>query len=159
MAIVALIMRPWVMLMRTFTGVKCFILADDVLILATGKHMAVNFVKARNATRLYLQTMGAMVAPNKSYNFASHPQVKKWIGETKWQNIEGTIEVVNDLRYLGAHATTKATANSTTLDDRIDKAIMQLRKLRFCPAGTKAKIRAINDKVYAGPSTGWKPQG
>ena len=27
---------------------------------------------------------------------------------------------------------------------------MQLRKLRFCPAGTQAKIRAINGKVYAG---------
>ena len=83
MAIVALIMRPWVMLMRTFIGIRCFILADDVLILATGKHMAAIFVKALNAMRLYLQTMGAMVATNKSYNFASHPRVKTWIGETK----------------------------------------------------------------------------
>ena len=91
-----------------------------------------------------------MLAPSKSYNFASHPQVKKWIGETRWQNIEGAIEVVSDLRYLGAHVTTKANANSTTLDDRIDKALMQLRKLRFCPAGTQAKIRVINGKVYAG---------
>ena len=150
MAIVALIMRPWVMLMRTFIGISCDILADDVRILATGKHMAAIFAKALNATHVYLQTMGAMVAPNKSYNFASHPQVKLWIGETKWQNIEGTIEVVSDLRYLGAHVATKATANSTTLDDRIDKALMQLRRLRFCPAGTQAKIRAINGKVYAG---------
>ena len=76
MAIVALIMRPWIMLMRTFAGVKYFIVADDVLIIATCKHMAVTFVKALNATHLYLQTMGAMVPPNKSYNFASHPQLK-----------------------------------------------------------------------------------
>ena len=150
MAIVALIMRPWIMLMRTFTEVQCFILADDVLIIATGVHMAATFVKALNATHLYLQTMGAMVAPNKSYNFASHSQVKKWIGETRWQNIEGTIEVVSDLRYLGAHLTTKANVNSATLDDRIDKAMMQLKKLRYCPAGTQAKIRVINGKVYAG---------
>jgi len=27
---------------------------------------------------------------------------------------------------------------------------MQLRKLRYCPAGTQAKIRVINGKVYAG---------
>ena len=36
------------------------------------------------------------------------------------------------------------------MDDRIEKAIAQLRKLRFCPAGTQAKIRAINGKIYAG---------
>lgn len=74
MAVVALIMRLWIMLMLTFASVKCFILADDVPIIATGKHIAVIFVKALNATHLYLQTMGAMVAPNKSYNFASHPK-------------------------------------------------------------------------------------
>ena len=82
MAIVALIMSPWVMLMRTFVGVRCFILADDVLILATGKHMAAIFVKALHATHPYLQKMGAIVAPNKSYNFASHPQVNKM----DWRN-------------------------------------------------------------------------
>lgn len=54
-------------------------LADDVLILATGKHMAAKLVKALNATHLFLQTLGAMVAPNKSYKFASHPKVKTWI--------------------------------------------------------------------------------
>ena len=80
MAIVALIMRPWILLMRTFSDIQCFILADDVLIIATGVHMAETFVKALNATHLYLQTMGAMVAPNKSFNFASHHKVKKWLG-------------------------------------------------------------------------------
>ena len=34
MAMVALIMRPWIILMRTCGEVRCFILADDVLILA-----------------------------------------------------------------------------------------------------------------------------
>ena len=150
MAIVALIMRPWIMLMRTFAEIQCFILADDVLIIATGVHMAATFVKALNATHLYLQTMGAMVAPNKSFNFASRHQVRKWIGETKWQNVEWPIEIVSDLRYLGAHLTTKANTNSATLNDRIDKAMIQLKKLRYCPAGTQAKIRVINGKVYAG---------
>ena len=35
MAMVALIMRPWILIMRTFGGIKCFVLADDVLILGT----------------------------------------------------------------------------------------------------------------------------
>ena len=45
MALVAMIMRPWIMMMRTFAGIKCYILADDILIVATGKHMVSNFTK------------------------------------------------------------------------------------------------------------------
>ena len=78
MAIVAMIMRPWIMLMRTYTGIRCYILADDVLIVATGKHMVDHFTKALNATRLHLHMMGAKVSPAKSYNFASHPKARGW---------------------------------------------------------------------------------
>ena len=92
--------------MRTFIGVKCYILADDVPIIATGKQMAATFAKTLNATHLYLHMMGAKVAPSKSYNFASHPKVKRWISKIKWDHIEENIDVVTDFRYLGAHITT-----------------------------------------------------
>ena len=121
MVIVAMIMRPWILMMRTFTGIKCYILADDVLIVATGKHMAANFAKALNATRLYLHKMGAKVAPTKSYNFASHPKARRWISKVKWDNIAESIEVVTDFRYLGAHITTTNSTTSTTMDDRVAK--------------------------------------
>ena len=76
MAMVALIMRPWILLMRTFTGIQCYILADDVLLVATGRQMVGNFTKALNATHVYLNRMGARVAPDKSHNFPSHPKAK-----------------------------------------------------------------------------------
>jgi len=149
MAIVALIMRPWIMLMRTISGIQRYILADDVLIVATGKHMAANFVKALNTTHLFLQHMGAKVAPDKSYNFASHPKAREWIVATKWDHVAESIAVVTDFRYLGAHLTTKHTTTSATLDDRLNKANSQLNRLRFCQAGVQAKVRAILGKVYA----------
>ena len=43
MAMVALIMRPWIAIMRTIGDIRCFILADDVLILAQGQHMLGQF--------------------------------------------------------------------------------------------------------------------
>ena len=101
MVIVAMIMRPWILMMRTFTGITCYILADDVLIVATGKHRVSNFAKTLNATHLYLHMMGAKVAPTKSYNFASHPKAKRWISKSKWDNIAESIEVITDFRYLG----------------------------------------------------------
>ena len=120
MAMVALIMRPWVLLMRTYLGIRCFILADDVLIVATGKQMASKFGAALNATHLYLHTMGAKVAPSKSYNFATSAKVKAWIKNVKWDNIEEDIQVVADFMYLGAHINANNATSSGTLDERLD---------------------------------------
>ena len=74
MMIVALIMRPWAMLMRCYDDVACYILADDVLITAAGDRMYDSFVHALNSTHEYLQQMGARVASDRSYNFASPPE-------------------------------------------------------------------------------------
>ena len=73
--------------MQTFTDIRCFILADDVLLVATGKDMAGNFTAALNATHVYLNSMGAKVAPNKSFNFASHAKAKKWLEEEVWEKL------------------------------------------------------------------------
>ena len=69
MMMVALIMRPWIELMALIGGIRCFIVADDVLILATGKAMIGYFAKALNCTHTYLQAMGARVDPTDSFNF------------------------------------------------------------------------------------------
>ena len=58
MMMVALIMRPWIFLMRAMGGAQFFILADDVLIIATGTRMIGMFARALNATHKYLQAMG-----------------------------------------------------------------------------------------------------
>ena len=150
MAMVALLMRPWILVMRTYEGVVCSILADDVLILGTGTQMARNFATALDATHSFLHLMGAKVAPTKSFNFATHQGVKRWLAEKTWAGTNSTIKVVDDLRYLGAHITTTYDCISGTLNDRIDKAISQLQRLRFCSASTDSKIRVIATKVYAG---------
>jgi len=94
--------------------------------------------------------MGAKVAPSKSFNFATHRGVKRWLSQKTWKGIDANIQMVDDLRYLGAHITTTYDCISGTLDDRINKAITQLQRLRFCPASTETKIKAIATKIYAG---------
>ena len=83
MMIVPLIMRPCIMLMRCY-DVAGYILADDVLITVAGHDIYDNFTNALNATRDYLQAMGARVAPDKSFNFASHRIAKTWLQQTLW---------------------------------------------------------------------------
>ena len=58
MMLVGLIMRPWIILMRQVTGIKAFILADDVLVLAQGPDMVSNAVEAIDKTHEYLHDMG-----------------------------------------------------------------------------------------------------
>ena len=150
MAMVALIMRPWIMLMRNFTGIQSYILADDVLIVATGRHMVGHFTNALNATHDYLNRMGARVAPDKSHNFASHPKAKAWLNDVEWTHVKQNIKVETDFRYLGANISTKNNLASATIDERFEKARSQLKRLRFCPIGVEAKVNAILAKVYAG---------
>ena len=129
MTIVALIMKPWVILMRA-CSVTCFILADDVLIIATGANMLDRFQKALNATHKYLQAMGARVAPDKSYNFTSTKKAANWLSNTLWEHIGQGISVITDFRYLGAHLSSVTSLRSPTLHKRWDKAIQQLRRLK-----------------------------
>lgn len=103
---VALIIRPWIIIMRTL-GAACFILADDVLILAKGERMVAILARAINFTHKRLQSMGARIAPSKSCNFASTPGPTTWLKESWWNEISDSIEVVKDFRYLGAHLSIK----------------------------------------------------
>ena len=58
MCMVAIIMRPWCILMRKCGGTRSYILADDVFIVATGSDMANNFATALDTTHEYLHHMG-----------------------------------------------------------------------------------------------------
>ena len=149
MMVVALIMRPWVMLMQS-CGALCYLLADDVLILTHGPQMLDKFVKALDTTHCYLQQMGATIAPDKSFNLASNDNASRWLQNTLWSGIQGGIQVVADFRYLGAHLCAKASLKSSTLTARLDKAMQQLSRLQHVPAEAEAKARAIVGKIFAG---------
>lgn len=141
MTMVALIMRSWMLEMRTHAGISCYILAEDVLIIGTGMKMVSKFAKAVNATHLYLHKMGAKVAPGKSYNFASSNKARRWFKNTLWKHIDCSIEVIADFRYLGAHLTTRQATSSSTLGKRWEKAKQQLRRSRYCPTIPEAKAK------------------
>ena len=81
MSIVALLMRAWIIEMRMME-VEAKVLADEVLMIAQGKHMLRKYAKALDYTHQYLQDMGSKVAPAKSYNFASTDGGRKWLKET-----------------------------------------------------------------------------
>ena len=125
MMLVALYKRPWLSLMEEH-NVEGRVLADDILILASGRKMLHRFGAALHKTHEYLHDAGAKVAPDKSFNFASTHKATEWLRETTWKIIGGRIPVVKDFRYLGAHLNTAGMRKAGTLDRRYDKAIAML---------------------------------
>ena len=59
MMFIALIMRPWVVMMQVQHKVRPSVLVDDIMLLANGAHMLDTFVAAMGATHAYLIDMGA----------------------------------------------------------------------------------------------------
>ena len=84
MMVAALIMRAWLVMMKTMS-VMPRVLADDVLLMTRGRNMLALFARALNATHAYLHAMGAKAASSKSYIFASVKSAREWLADTKWE--------------------------------------------------------------------------
>lgn len=149
MMVVALMMRPWILMVRCM-GMQPRVLADDVLMIARGPSMLSKFAAALNATHGYLHAMGAKIAPAKSYNFASTKAAAVWLAETWWEHIQAAIQVVKDFRYLGVHLATQWCRVYTTLAARGSKAIEQLGKLQYISATAHSKAKTIRTQIYPG---------
>ena len=153
MAIAALLMRAWVVEVKAM-GVQPKVLADDVLMVAQGRSMLKKYAKALNFTHLYLQDLGAKVAPTKSYNFSSTEAGRKWLKKTWWPYIHTNISVVKHMTYVGAHLSTTAARKNNTLVDRWDDVCLQLSKLMHTADDDEAKITATFGKVFVGTMYG-----
>ena len=87
MMFIALIMRPWVVMMQVQHNIRPSVLVDDIMLLANGEAMLGSFVAAMDATHAYLLDMGAKLAPNKSFNFASAPAAMDFLAKLEWAHL------------------------------------------------------------------------
>ena len=79
------------------------VLADDLLLIATGDKSLQLFEYAYNATHKHLEDMGAKVAPKKCLTFSSSAVNRWWLKHNRWRRLRTTVKVVTDTRDLGAH--------------------------------------------------------
>ena len=149
MTVAALLMRAWIIELRT-NQVDAKVLADDVLMVANCRMLLRQFTKALDYTHQYLQDMGSRIAPAKSYNFASTVIGRRWLEETWWKKIQSNITVVKDMRYLGGHLSTTTRMSRATIEARCEAGLLQLTKRRYVVAASGDKVKAILTKVFAG---------
>lgn len=156
MIFVALHMRPWIVKMNLLNKddpenqTLAKILADDVILVTSGSKMLERFATALDDTHEFLNDTGAIVAPSNSFSFTNSKRGKKWLEETTWVHIKENINVVEGLRCLGGHISTKGNLRNPTQGDRLDKALGQLQRLRYLPASREDKAKLILVEVFPG---------
>ena len=71
MLIIALLLRPWILMMRQIPATPR-LLADDILVLTQGQHHEVLLHTALDATHLYIASIGGKIASTKRYDFSTN---------------------------------------------------------------------------------------
>ena len=97
MMLVALLLMPWIMQMRSLAAIPR-VLADDLQLLAPGPQHLKTFEYAYNKTHEHPFDMGARLAPTKSIVFSTDSKVSSWMKTYKWRWVGATLAVVQDCR-------------------------------------------------------------
>merc|ERR1712218_145265 len=85
MALVALLVRPWLSCMRA-NQVEPRVLADDLFMYASRQRHAATAVKGMNISRQYFTDLGAKVASNKCFVTSTCPTTRARLRLMKWAN-------------------------------------------------------------------------
>ena len=147
MLMIAILMTPWVQMAKA-NNTSPKVLADDILLLASGEHCTKHFANMLDKTHIYLIDIGANISTPKSFNFASHQSHRTWLTNTFWPTIKANITTLKSFRYLGAHINTTTKLNNATTKSRLNKALAMLRRLSKLPVTIKHKCNIIRAKIF-----------
>ena len=150
MMFIALLLRPLLLLVQSSGILVLRILADDILLLAFGEHHLPDFVSGFEQIAIFLSDMGSRLSPHKSFLFSSTTGGRDYLGRYVWDFVGGTIKVVQNFRDLGAHMSIGAGHCGTTLTNRMQAAIVKLRRLRWLPHDMATKIVFVLNGVLSG---------
>jgi ribonuclease HI len=146
MAMVALITRTWVLAMEEI-NVEPRCLADDLLFSAIGTGHRSRAIQAMRASRSFFVDMGARVADNKCFMFATDAATRSFLSKFNWDSKGLSIPVVNKFRDLGAHLNFTQACNGSTLTERMRKGIRMARMLCWLPIPQEFKEKNVRANV------------
>ena len=146
MTMTALLMVPWVNLMRTMK-VEPRVLADDLMFTAIGDGHCAKTVRAMDKSRQYFQDLGARVAHNKCFTFSTDAPTRRFLTNYRWDDKGTTIPNFTSFRDLGAHMNLAANSNGATLTARMEKATKMAKRLKWMPITREAKLKIVQANI------------
>ena len=146
MLMVALIFRPWILMMKQMNATPR-VLADDLMFTTEGPQHRANTVRATKASIGYFTDMGAKVADNKCFTFASNHHTRIYLKVYDWDRKGMSIPNITDFRDLGSHFNINKTHNGATLTKRMRKATVMAKKLRWMKLSRARKEHIIRSNT------------
>ena len=146
MTMIALIMVPWVKLMRE-GGVEPRVLADDLMFSSAGSRCRGLTLKAMNLSRQFFTDLGAKVAVKKCFTFASDSSTRQFLTDYEWDVNGLKIPCVSNFRDLGTHLNLTKGFNGATLTDRMVKGIDMAKRLKWLPMSRPAKENIVRSNI------------
>ena len=149
--IIALVLRPWTVIMIK-EGCVPRLLADDMAVHAKGKDHAMKFHSAYNKTLEFLLDMGAKVAKKKCFLYSTSTNTRRWLELVQWEAFDNeTIDVVVCARDIGAHLNTGIKANGATLTTRMEKATTSIGNVTPRRRATRGKEKPSRERTDGTP--------
>lgn len=142
MMIVAIILRAWIMQMKSL-GVQPRLLAGDLHLLSIGTRHPEHVVHAFDKTHEYMEDMAAKIAPQTCYACSTNTTAREWLRSHRWRRIQRTIPVVNAMRDLGAHWCLGGRQVASTLTRRMLDTTNSLEGLDKFKAPFEKKVATI----------------
>ena len=147
MTLIALLMRPWILHMRS-NHLTPRVLADDLFIYASRDNHADNTAKGMQMSRTYFQDIGAKVADNKCFLATTCPTMRQQLRKLTWDIQGAKLKVVTHFRDLGAHVSMDRRNAASTTTQRAQKATAKVKRLKWLPITQAAKTQPSGPPYY-----------
>ena len=148
MMMVALLMTPWVNIMKD-NGLEPRVLADDLLFTAddnNGEDHLDLTIKGVELSIDYFEDIGAKVAANKCFTFASSSKTRNHLKKHIWKRGNKIINK-NSFRDLGSHLHLHKSKNGATLSERMLQATKMTKRLRWLNVSVETKHKIITTNI------------
>ena len=123
------------------------VLADDLLINTYGPGHRARIVKTVEQSIKYFEDIGAKVAENKCFTFASDALTRNYLKNFKWRHSNKKIPNKTNFRDLGAHVNMTKTRNGATLTKRMQAAIGMCNRLKWLKLSNQNKNKIITSNI------------
>ena len=145
MSVIGLLFRPWIVRMQQIgrgheAQVQPRVLADDILITATGPEQVPAFCEAYDATIEYVSDMGGRMAPDKSLLVSTSRIIRKKMRDYTWTRLRGAkLKFHTTFRDLGTQLNAGMRQIGNTLNARASQAISAAERLACVPMSSTKK--------------------
>ncbi len=150
MLILAILMRPIILLTDVPGKILMRVLADDVILVGLGAHNILEFCRRFTILITYIIDMGSVISIKKSFLFSSNDTTRDWLRNYFWEPIKENIRVVTNFRDLGAHLNLSGANNGATLAARLRNGVAKAMKIRKLPHDYATKAMFVLTSVLSG---------